>query len=136
MAKKLPDPYQYPEFNLHDLRHDKEGREHLDPTPMEPPLGYKKQQTLSDQIRNMIYQSKMSEIDNSPETMEEADDFDMEDDFDPHSRWENDFEPSIKELKELYDKRTQEEARVSAPPEPSIDNQGSPSVPSEPPHTP
>lgn len=104
----------YPTFNLHDLRHDKEGREHLDPVPLQPPLGYNKQPSLTETIRAMVRQQARLEKDNDPETFEEADDFEIEEDMDPHSRWENDFEPSIKELKARYEARLAEEAAAEA----------------------
>lgn len=74
-----------------------EGRETPDPTPMQPPLGYFKQPTMVDHIRNLIRSEKLREAAEAggAETFEEADDFDVGDDFDPHSGYENDFEPEI-----------------------------------------
>lgn len=120
MAKKLTatdvEKDHYPDFNLHDLRHDAKGFEHLDPTPMQPPIGYKRQPSLSEQVRAMVYQHKRELEDSEPESLEEADDFEIEDDYDPHSRWENDFEPSIKELKKLYAQRLEEEKKKKEEP--------------------
>lgn len=89
-----------------DARHDEHGREILDPTPMQPPLGYKKTPTLSEQIAQQVRRMKLELLqdDSVQETDEEADDFEVGDDFEPLSPHENDHMPSIKELK----KRAQE----------------------------
>lgn len=84
------------------LRHDKNGHEMLDPTPMQPPLGYKRTPTLSEQIAQQVRQMKMeialgdSDIE---ETEEEADDFEVGDDFEPLSAYENDHIPPIAVMK-------------------------------------
>jgi len=77
-------------------RFDENGHEILNPTPMQPPLGYKPQLSLAEQIRLQVRQLKSLD-DMEPETEEEADDFEIEDDPQPVSRWENDLVPSIKE---------------------------------------
>lgn len=116
-------------------RHNDKGEEILNPTPMQPPVGYKKQPSLLDTIREQVRAYHQSNIDMEPETEEEADDFDIPDDpIDPHSRWENDNIPSIKEtrarIKALEEQerryRTQSDAvqenaqaRESAPPTPT-----------------
>lgn len=82
------------EFN----RHTEDGREILNPTPMQPPLNYKAQPSLAEQIRQQV-RAYHSSLDMDPETEEEADDFDIEDDPQPVSRWENDLIPSIKETR-------------------------------------
>lgn len=82
-------------------RHDEDGGEVLDPTPMQPPLGYKKTPTLSEQIAMQVRRMKLELLndDSVHETEEEADDFEVGDDFEPLSPHENDMMPSIKELK-------------------------------------
>lgn len=79
-------------------RFDENGHEILNPTPMQPPLNYKPQLSLSEQIRLQVHQLKMLQ-DMEPETEEEADDFDIDEDPAPQSRWENDMIPSIKETR-------------------------------------
>lgn len=86
-------------------RHDVNGNEMLNPVPLSPPLGYKKTPTLSEQIMHQVRQAKLQllydgDID---ETDEEADDFDVGDDFEPLSQYENDHIPSIKVLKQRRD---------------------------------
>lgn len=79
-------------------RFDANGGEVLNPTPMQPPLGYKAQLSLAEQIRQQVRQLAHA-TDMDPETEEEADDFDIEDDPMIHSPWENDFVPSLKETR-------------------------------------
>lgn len=96
-------------------RFSEEGKEILNPTPMQPPLGYKPQKSLHEQIREQIMQ--MNHLhDNDPETEEEADDFDIEDDPQPQSRWENDMVPSIKEARARL-RALEEQERLYASPE-------------------
>lgn len=97
-------------------RHTESGQEILNPTPMQPPLGYKKTLSLAEQIRQQVRTLKALE-DDEPETEEEADDFEIEDDPVPHSRWENDLVPSIKETRERARALERELARYAAPPE-------------------
>jgi len=104
-----------------DIRHDKYGREILDPVPMQPPLGYKKQVSLTEQIRQQVLQHHRTLADMEPESIDEADDFDVNDEYGiPVSRWENDYEPSVAELrnKMLAEKRAAVEAAQLQPPAP------------------
>lgn len=79
-------------------RHDENGHEVLNPTPVAPPLGYNPAPSLVEQIRQQVRAFKQLD-DQEPETEEEADDFECEDDPLPTSRWENDMIPSIKETR-------------------------------------
>lgn len=83
-----------------DIRHDENGGENLDPTPMQPPLGYRRAPTLSEQIRQQVIAAKLDEWSMTPETEEEADDFVVGDDYEPISKHENDHIPTIAVLKE------------------------------------
>lgn len=80
-------------------RHSTEGLEILDPRPMQPPLGYKKQPSLAEQIRQQVIAAKLEELDHLMETEEEADDFAIEDEMGPYSPHENEGMPTIRELK-------------------------------------
>lgn len=76
-------------------RLDKLRREIPDPTPMAPPIGYKKQPSMQELIRDMIKNERIaSELAaQGIETFEEADDFDIPDDpVDPSTPYEADFE--------------------------------------------
>jgi len=85
------------------LRHDDAGREKLDDRPMQPPLGYKRAPTLAEQIRQQVIRAKLEELEMLQETDEEADDFEVGDDFEPLSPHENEHIPSIKELRKRAD---------------------------------
>lgn len=85
-----------------DKRHDENGAEKLDPVPMQPPLGYKKTLSLSEQIALQVRRMKLELLndDSISETEEEADDFEIGDDFEPLSKYENDHIPPISVLKQ------------------------------------
>lgn len=96
-------------------RFDEFGREILNPTPMQPPLGYKPSMSLAEQIRLQVRQLKSLD-DMEPESEEEADDFEIEDDPQPVSRWENDTIPSIKETRHRLRALKEQERRFAVPP--------------------
>lgn len=93
-----------------------EGRETPDPTPMQPPLGYFKQPTMVDHIRNLIRSERLREAAEAggAESFEEADDFNVGDDYDPHSGYETEFEPEIPQSAASAD----DESGAAAEPEP------------------
>lgn len=70
-----------------------EGREKPNPVPMEPPVGYIKQPTIAETMRQMIRSASLEAAYAGAETEEEANDFDVDDEFDPTSPWEDEFEP-------------------------------------------
>lgn len=59
-----------------------------DPTPVAPPIGYKKQPSMVDIIREQIRLAGEASKSQGFETFEEADDFDVDDDYDPRSPYE------------------------------------------------
>lgn len=77
----------------------KSGRENPDPTPMAPPVGYNRQPTLAERVREMVRSEKLRlEAEAAgAETFEEADDFDVPDEWEPRSQfeipWEYNFDP-------------------------------------------
>lgn len=92
---------------------NEKGQEVPDPTPMAPPVGYVKQQSLAEQIREMVRSEKLRmEVEaQGLETFEEADDFDVGDDYDPLSPYENDFDPPISELAAAGEQSLAEKAK-------------------------
>lgn len=82
-------------------RHDETGGEIIDPTPMQPPLGYKKTLSLSEQIAQQVRIANLKILEDMAldETDEEADDFEIGDDFEPLSKHENDHMPTLGNLK-------------------------------------
>jgi len=93
--------HSHVEQSKHDEKHDANGFELGDPTPMEPPLGYRKAPTLTEQIQQQVrqLQLRMLEDQMSPETEEEADDFEVGDDYEPLSKYENEHMPTLANLK-------------------------------------
>lgn len=68
---------------------DKRGREVSDSTPVEVPLNFKRPETIQEQIKRMVRQ-ELSQVAAAAgaETFQEADDFDVEEEDDPVSRYE------------------------------------------------
>lgn len=92
-------PHQEPFLRSLGLRPvvlDDYGREVLDPTPMAPPIGYRPQATMVDIIHAQIRSAQLAKEAQEAgfETFEEADDFDVDDDFDPSSPYEEMFDPA------------------------------------------
>lgn len=92
-----------------DLHLDSFGREKPDPVPMQPPVGYKRTPPLRDQIREMVRSERLRlEAEQSgQETFEEADDFEVGEDFDPSSPYEEVFEgvplpPTLEQQANLF----------------------------------
>lgn len=91
--------------------------EFLNPTPMQPPVGYKPQPSLFDLVRQQVQQQLHGQM-QLDETEDDADDFEMSDDpIDPTSPWENDHIPSLKSMKErtaALEKQLQQEEQQAA----------------------
>lgn len=76
----------------------KDGREIPDPTPVAPPIGYKRKKSMfelqRDQVRAAIREISAEAGRAGRETFEEADDFDVGDDEDdPRTPYEGNFDP-------------------------------------------
>lgn len=71
------------------------GLETPDPTPVAPPVGYIKQPSMFQQMRDLIRSERLAAIAESQgaETFEQADDFDVGEDYDPTSPYEEHFDP-------------------------------------------
>lgn len=77
---------------------NEKGQEVLSDVPMAIPVGFERPLTLQEQIRRLMRveydRMAMAGVDpNDMETPEEADDFDVDDDFDPSSPFEDGFMP-------------------------------------------
>lgn len=102
MGKFIEESPAIPSIDAHPenmKRFNDRGEEILDPTPMAPPLGYKRQPSLYEQIQAAVRQSKLDEMYSLEETEEEADDFEVGDDFEPMSEHENEHMPTLANLK-------------------------------------
>lgn len=127
--KKITNPHEpIPSTEEHDRlpsarekRLDEKGREIVSPLPMEPPVGYRKQPSMVEIIREQIRSAQLAQWAEQQgyETFEEADDFEIGDDFEPHSPWENDFDPPISELTKAGQAAIKAREAASPPPPPS-----------------
>lgn len=98
---------------------NKFGQEVPDPVPVAPPVGYQRQPTMVELIRDMI-KRQASELaaEKGHETFEEAEDFDVED-VDPSSPYEEFFEPTpLEELNRRRAAAIMEEEKPKDPPPP------------------
>lgn len=83
--------------NTGEVRLTDDGREIPDPTPVELPVGFKKQETVAQMVARLVRRD-MSEYAarNDMETFAEADDFELEDeDFDPSTPYEVQFDQTL-----------------------------------------
>lgn len=105
---------------------DEYGREVLDPTPLDIPIGFERPLTLEQQIQRLmrIEYQKVAQLRDMEgyETPEEADDFDVDDDFDISTPYENEFMPDEAPTQLLTDDKSLTPAPVSAPP--GVDGEG------------
>lgn len=68
---------------------DRYGREIPDPTPVAPPVGYKKQPSMVDHVRALVAHGLRERAEQMGyETWEEANDFDVGDDVEPETPYE------------------------------------------------
>lgn len=107
---------------------DENYQEHPDDTQIAPPVGFNPQPSLAETIRNMVRSERLrQELEGQDmETFEEADDFDVGDDYDPTTPYENDFDPDYREVKDVV-----ERSRLSATQEPDQADQDADSGPAK-----
>lgn len=92
------------------------GAEVPDPVPMAPPVGYVKQPSMFEHMREMIRRElSQAAAESGVESFEDADDFEVGDDYDPRSPYEEEFEGvSVRELDErIAELRRRAEVRNS-----------------------
>lgn len=108
------------------------GAEIPDPTPIAPPVGYKRQPTMVDHIRAMVRSERLAQeaAAQGKETFEESEDFDDPDDPDDlSSNWENEYDPPVSELTAAVE----EAAEARKPKKPAAPKDPSPSPLADPP---
>lgn len=115
-----------------DPRLNDRGHEVLDQTPMAKSLGFREQKSLAQQMREMVTSelARRSAIAAGYETFEEADDFCVGDDYDPHSPHELDEEVDQlppwreeeirKEIKKEAKAKFRAEHPTAPPPKPDL----------------
>lgn len=107
---------------LSAFRLDQRGRELVDSRPMEPPVGYVKRESITDQIRRMIHQVSQEQAAAGEESLEEANDFYMEDDPSsllPPTQYENDedyvLEYQLEQSRKAQNRASEQPDPVSEP---------------------
>lgn len=87
-------------ISMQDRHLNAAGQEIPDPRPAAPSLGKKPEVNIRDYIATMVRSERLQqELDAAGhETFEEANDFEVGDDYFPDSQYENDLEPSVAEL--------------------------------------
>lgn len=124
------------EVSTQEINLDHNGHEMPNPTPMQPPVGYRRQKTIAEQMREMIRQASLEAAQAGAETEEEANDFDVGEDMEPSSPWESDFEPdpALDHMIALASRPPQQESPPPATPVKGAASQPAPSSgkPSEP----
>lgn len=75
---------------------DKRGHELLDKKPVAMPVGFKRPETLAEQVQRLV-RRQVSEYAAAQgrETFEESEDFDVDDEFDPRTPYEAEFDPIL-----------------------------------------
>lgn len=78
-----------------------EGYEKLDATPLAPPVGFSQTASMHDLIRAAIQSDRLRQEAEAAgfESFEDADDFDVDDDYDPTTPWEKEFDPHMVDLR-------------------------------------
>lgn len=95
---------------------NEDGTAVLDPTPIAPPIGYKKAPSMVEVIRNMVTSERLAQAarESGHETFEESEDFDVGDEPDQlASPWENDFDPPISELVKAGEEAVKEREKAA-----------------------
>lgn len=88
---------------------DPEGQPVFDPTPMAPPIGYKKQPSIFDQVRDAMKAHQLEELEQLQESLDDAEDYEIDDDPpDPASKWEMGSQYSLSELKQMVREKREE----------------------------
>lgn len=114
-------PFTY-EQSVQSQYLDCHGREIPNPLPMSPPVGYVKSLSIAEQMRQMIRLASHEAAQAGAETEAEANDFDVDEDMEPSSPWEHDFDidPTLEAMIALH-------SRPAVPPSPA-----QPATPSSP----
>lgn len=94
---------------------DPRGQVVPDPVPIAPPIGYKKQPSMVEIVRDMVRSERLAQAarEAGHETFDESEDFDVGDEPElMRSPWENQFDPELSELlragQEVLDKKAAE----------------------------
>lgn len=104
---------------------DADGQPVLSPTPVAPAVGYRKQESIFDQVRAAMRAHKLEELEQLEESLDEADDFEISDDPpDPGSKYETGTLPSLQEIRAMIEQHKARLPEESTAPEAPKDDQG------------
>lgn len=79
-----------------EMIQDELGREVPDSLPMEVPLGMKRPESLAEQVQRLVRNSISAHAEiHGQETFAEADDLELDDEFDPYTPYETQFDPVL-----------------------------------------
>lgn len=144
LAFRKPKQLELEEYlqKLKDKGLNPDGTPKLDPTPMAPPIGYKKHPSMVEIVRDMVRSEKLAQAAAATghETFEEAEDFDIPDDpVQMNSPYENDFDPPLSELVKAGEEEVKKRPKKPAdepkpadkdsPPDPPADGPKPPKTP-------
>ena len=104
----------------------------LDPTPLAPPIGYKRHPSMVEMIRDMVRSEKLAEAARASgaETFEESEDFDVGDEPElMRSPWENEFDPPLEQLLEAGRQALKEKSGVQGALPPAEGREAAPKPP-------
>lgn len=97
------------------------GQELPDPVPMQPPVGFIQQPSMMDHVMDLIQSNNLRQaaLAAGLETLEESDDFEVDDDDEPYSAYQmpDDYEPLsvfLERAKPYVEAAAQEAAEASA----------------------
>jgi len=79
--------------NTTEKKFTENGEEIMDPTPVASAMKFKQRSQFSDIRRYIANELSRQAAENDQETLQEADDFNVGDDFDPTSPYEEQFDP-------------------------------------------
>lgn len=89
MEKQVYDKLAEVESSLSKRYLDQYGREQPDPTPVAPPVGYKKVPTMVDHVRALVaHELSQAAAAAGHESFEEANDFDVGEEYEPETPYE------------------------------------------------
>lgn len=94
-------------------KYDEEGREIMDPTPVAIPAGFKPPETIEEKILRLVRAREIqAQLEaQGLETFEDAEDFDVDDDFDPATPFEMVFDVGLGKEVTRAEKKFMDERR-------------------------
>lgn len=101
-----------------DGRHDENGYEHLDPTPVKLPIDFQRPLSLEQRIAQMLRSQELARAmaAHGRETFEEADDFDVEDEFEDEFAKSSPYEENFDQVNNWNEAKRHTKEQMNTPP--------------------